>query len=62
MLEGKCGACEFKEICGGSRARAYALTGNPYGEEPCCSYIPRNYIPPLPALKRASNLHILQGA
>ena len=26
-LEGKCGACEFKEICGGSRARAYALTG-----------------------------------
>ena len=40
-LEGKCGACEFKEICGGSRARAYALTGNPYDEEPCCSYIPK---------------------
>jgi len=61
-LEGKCGACEFKEVCGGSRARAYALTGNPHGEEPCCSYIPRNYIPPLPGLKRASNLHVLQGA
>ncbi len=28
-LEGKCGACEYKEICGGSRARAYALTGDP---------------------------------
>ena len=26
-LEGKCGACEFKEICGGSRARAYAFSG-----------------------------------
>ena len=61
-LEGKCGACEFKEICGGSRARAYALTGNPYGEEPCCSYIPKKYIPPLPETKRASNLHVLQGA
>jgi radical SAM protein len=40
-LEGKCGACEFREICGGSRARAYALTGNPFAEEPCCVYQPR---------------------
>jgi AdoMet-dependent heme synthase len=39
-LEGKCGCCEFKEICGGSRARAFALTGNPYAEESCCSYVP----------------------
>lgn len=61
-LEGKCGSCEFKEICGGSRARAYALTGNPYAEEPCCSYIPREYILPTTAMKRASNLHVLQGA
>ena len=43
-LEGKCGSCEFKEICGGSRARAYALTGNPHAEEPCCSYIPKGYV------------------
>jgi len=43
QLEGKCGVCEFKEICGGSRARAYALTGDPLAEEPCCSYIPRGY-------------------
>jgi radical SAM protein with 4Fe4S-binding SPASM domain len=42
-LEGKCGACEFKEICGGSRSRAYALSGNPHAEEPCCSYLPRGY-------------------
>ncbi len=40
-LKGKCGECEFKEICGGSRARAYALSGDMFAEEPCCSYIPR---------------------
>jgi radical SAM protein len=39
-LQGKCGACEFKEICGGSRARAYAITGNMFAEDPCCNYIP----------------------
>jgi AdoMet-dependent heme synthase len=61
-LEGKCGACEFKEICGGSRARAYALTGNPHGEEPCCAYIPKGYIAPAAQLKTATSLHVLQGA
>jgi radical SAM protein len=40
-LEGKCGRCEFREICGGSRARAYALTGNLFAEEPCCVYQPK---------------------
>jgi radical SAM protein len=60
-LEGKCGACEFKNVCGGSRARAYALTGNPHGEEPCCSYIPRNYEPD-PGAKKAVGLHVLKGA
>lgn len=44
-LEGKCGACEFKEICGGSRARAYALTGDPLAQEPCCIYQPKNWHP-----------------
>jgi AdoMet-dependent heme synthase len=39
-LEGKCNVCEFRNICGGSRARAYAVTGNPYAEEPDCAYIP----------------------
>jgi len=42
-LEGKCGACEFKEICGGSRARAYALTGDPLAPEPCCIYQPKHW-------------------
>jgi len=61
-LEGKCGACEFKEICGGSRARAYALTGNPYGQEPCCSYIPRGYSAPEHLHRPPARLHVLQGA
>jgi radical SAM protein len=60
-LEGKCGACEFKEICGGSRARAYALTGNPSAEEPCCSYVPRGYVRPA-EIRRPATLHVLQGA
>jgi radical SAM protein len=40
-LLGKCGRCEYKQICGGSRARAYALTHDIFAEEPCCSYQPR---------------------
>lgn len=46
-LEGKCGACEYKEICGGSRARAYAVTGDPLAQEPCCIYQPKNWDPAL---------------
>lgn len=40
-LEGKCGRCEFRSVCGGSRARAFGLTGNPFAEEPDCTYQPR---------------------
>ncbi|HWA95224.1 MAG TPA: TIGR04053 family radical SAM/SPASM domain-containing protein [Terracidiphilus sp.] len=54
-LEGKCGACEFKEICGGSRARAYALTGDPLAQEPCCIYQPKNWDPELEAQARGFN-------
>ncbi len=39
-FKGKCGYCEFNEICGGSRARAYAVNGNPYGSDPYCTYRP----------------------
>ncbi|HEY1578290.1 MAG TPA: TIGR04053 family radical SAM/SPASM domain-containing protein [Terracidiphilus sp.] len=60
-LEGKCGACEFKEICGGSRARSYALTGNPFAEEPCCSHLPRGYDPAVQP-RPQTRLHVLQGA
>jgi radical SAM protein len=45
LLHGKCGACEFRNICGGSRARAYAVTGDVMAEEPCCIYVPRGYHP-----------------
>ena len=38
--EGKCGVCEYGRICGGSRARAYALTGNYLAEDPRCIYQP----------------------
>ncbi|HSB74595.1 MAG TPA: TIGR04053 family radical SAM/SPASM domain-containing protein [Terriglobales bacterium] len=39
-LKGKCGVCEFREVCGGSRARAYAVSGDMFGEEPNCVYQP----------------------
>ncbi len=40
-LKGKCGCCEFRNICMGCRARAYAATGNYLDEEPFCVYQPR---------------------
>ncbi len=39
-LEGKCGLCGYKQVCGGCRGRAYAATGNYMAEEPFCAYIP----------------------
>jgi len=41
LLKGKCGVCEFKEICGGSRARAYAVTGDYLESDPYCVYVPK---------------------
>lgn len=41
LLEGKCGVCEFKEICMGCRARAFFQTGSVMGEEPFCLHKPR---------------------
>jgi heme b synthase len=43
-LKGKCGRCEFKQVCGGCRARAYEATGDFMSEEPLCSYQPRKKI------------------
>lgn len=43
QLKGKCGACEFRNICGGSRARAYALTRDPLAAEPDCTYQPAGW-------------------
>lgn len=39
-LKGTCGRCEFREVCGGSRARAYAIHGDPLAEDPSCVYQP----------------------
>lgn len=43
-LEGKCGVCPFRRVCGGSRARAYAATGNVMAEDPLCAYVPKGYV------------------
>jgi len=63
QLGGKCGACEFRHICGGSRARAYAISGDPMAEEPCCAYVPKNHVRPLdvPTVqwRRPAALHVL---
>jgi len=40
LLGGKCGLCEFKNVCGGCRARAYGMTYEYLGEEPFCTYLP----------------------
>jgi len=40
VLEGKCGICDYRKVCGGCRARAYATTGNYMAEEPYCQYVP----------------------
>ncbi|MCP2260954.1 radical SAM protein, BA_1875 family [Streptoalloteichus tenebrarius] len=46
-LTGRCGRCEFRTLCGGSRSRAYALTGDPLAEEPWCVYRPGGFRRPV---------------
>ncbi len=40
-LLGKCGICKYRNVCGGSRSRAYAMTGNVMASEPYCAYHPK---------------------
>lgn len=40
LLKGKCGLCEFRPVCGGSRARAHAMTGDWLEAEPFCVHVP----------------------
>jgi len=42
-LGGRCGECEFSEICGGCRCRAYAASNDYLAEDPACSYQPGQY-------------------
>ena len=41
--KGRCGSCEYVGVCGGCRARAYAVTGDYLAEEPFCGHVPRKY-------------------
>ncbi len=43
LLKGKCGVCEYRLVCGGSRARAYAMTGDYLESEPFCAHVPGKY-------------------
>lgn len=40
-LKGECGDCRYRGVCGGSRSRAYAITGDPLESDPLCSYVPQ---------------------
>ena len=44
QFKGRCGACEFHDWCGGSRARAFAWTGDPLESDPLCPYQPREQV------------------
>ncbi|MFZ5929236.1 MAG: TIGR04053 family radical SAM/SPASM domain-containing protein [Acidobacteriota bacterium] len=42
-LGGKCGVCEYRNLCGGSRSRAWAITGDFLAPDPRCSYVPAGF-------------------
>ncbi|ELZ04799.1 Radical SAM domain protein [Natrialba chahannaoensis JCM 10990] len=48
QLSGKCGACPYRAVCGGSRSRAYAHSGDPLTSDPLCPYVPEGYDGELP--------------
>lgn len=54
-FRGRCGVCEYRDLCGGSRARAYAASGDPLGEDPACAYLPLSAAP-APASAQAAPL------
>lgn len=39
-LQGRCGRCAYRVVCGGSRARAYGMTGNCFAEDAACGFQP----------------------
>lgn len=52
-LKGKCGMCEFRDVCGGSRARAHAITGDMLGSEPYCTHLPAAWLEHRKSLRKA---------
>jgi radical SAM protein with 4Fe4S-binding SPASM domain len=49
-LKGKCGKCEFRSVCRGSRARAFAMTGDIFASDPLCAYHPGAFVAETPIL------------
>ena len=41
LIKGRCGICEYRDVCGGQRGRAYGITGDYLETDPACAYIPR---------------------
>jgi radical SAM protein len=54
-LKGRCGICDYREICGGSRSRAFAEFGDPFAEDPACPYVPQTH-PESPTLSGTPGL------
>ncbi|MFB6268096.1 MAG: radical SAM protein [Halodesulfurarchaeum sp.] len=48
QLVGTCGSCEFREVCGGSRSRAFAVTGDPMASDPLCPFVDELTAEPAP--------------
>jgi radical SAM protein len=42
LLKGKCGICEYRDVCGGQRGRAFGVTGDYLETDPACAYVPSN--------------------
>ncbi len=59
-LRGKCGACEYRNLCGGSRARAYALTNDYLRSDELCSYVPPGYTGPLGLEREPLRLRLVE--
>ncbi len=47
QFTGKCGVCEFREVCGGSRSHAYAVLGDLLGSDPTCVHVPADWTEPV---------------
>ncbi|MBX6772883.1 MAG: hypothetical protein IRY83_14225 [Chloroflexi bacterium] len=44
LLKGKCGRCAYRDVCGGSRARAYAMTRDYLAAGPACAFMPTSRV------------------
>src|SRR2546422_967120 len=53
-LGGKCGACEYRKLCGGCRARAFALAGDVLAADPSCAYEPPGAVPVIERLREVT--------